>query len=257
MLVLPKVLLASALSANCDPPGCDSACFVVNFAGLAVDCGHGSTSIAPVFNGSGLSVPSVRSAIGGIHVTRNLLNMLEAKSSTHMNGGWKSAERVKHGLCRVAQDYDVEMMDFRNRQAEEYELGDGHKILVDEEQISAAEIFFDPARDRSLGSVNSLPTEIKHSLGKCAKQLQKGLVPNIVVSGGSSLLPYFIQRVEAEVVPHFMGTAKVIPMRPEKREVAAWVGGSILGSLSTFGRLWISAQEHAEDPHAVSHRLGL
>jgi len=39
-------------------------------------------------------------------------------------------------------------------------------------------------------------------------------------------------------------SVQVAPISADKRATSAWVGGSILASLSTFDSLWISREEY-------------
>ena len=39
-----------------------------------------------------------------------------------------------------------------------------------------------------------------------------------------------------------------------ERKYSVWIGGSILGSLSTFGQMWISKQEYDECGSSIVHR---
>ena len=140
-----------------------------------------------------------------------------------------------------------------------YTLHDGNTISLGAEEIASTEVYFNPQLLSTLPpGVRSLPDEIGQSVGQCAKQLQKGVLPNIVIGGGASLSPGFCERLEAELAPRFeTGSAQVVPLSAEKREIAAWTGGSILANLSTFESLWVTAAEYEEDPTAAMHRLGL
>jgi centractin len=40
---------------------------------------------------------------------------------------------------------------------------------------------------------------------------------------------------------------------PPERKYSTWIGGSILASLSTFKKMWVSAEEYQEDPDVI-HR---
>jgi len=47
---------------------------------------------------------------------------------------------------------------------------------------------------------------------------------------------------------------KVKAMARPEGKYSAWIGGSILASLSTFQKLWISKQEYDESGQAIVHR---
>jgi actin-related protein len=41
---------------------------------------------------------------------------------------------------------------------------------------------------------------------------------------------------------------------PPERKYSTWVGGSILASLPTFKKMWVSAEEYEEDGASIIHR---
>ncbi len=41
---------------------------------------------------------------------------------------------------------------------------------------------------------------------------------------------------------------------PPERKFSAWIGESILASLSTFAKMWISHEEYDESGPAIVHR---
>lgn len=49
-------------------------------------------------------------------------------------------------------------------------------------------------------------------------------------------------------------TMKVKVIAPPERKYSVWIGGSILGSLSTFGNLWITKEEYDESGPSIVHR---
>lgn len=71
---------------------------------------------------------------------------------------------------------------------------------------------------------------------------------NIVVTGGTCMFPGFIDRLHNDLPRVIPGAkSKVHPPStiPEKK-FGSWLGGSILGSLGTFHRMWISRKEYDE-----------
>merc|ERR1711953_679115 len=49
-------------------------------------------------------------------------------------------------------------------------------------------------------------------------------------------------------------TMKIKIIAPPEREHSAWIGGSILASLSTFQQMWISKQEYDESGPSIVHK---
>lgn len=41
---------------------------------------------------------------------------------------------------------------------------------------------------------------------------------------------------------------------PPERKFSTWIGGSILASLATFKKMWVSKEEYEEDGNAILHR---
>ena len=80
---------------------------------------------------------------------------------------------------------------------------------------------------------------------------QQSLFANIVIAGGSSSFEGFADRVKAEVEDIIHLTAPAVKIKSTsvgntERSFSAWLGGSILGSLSTFQEMWFSKQEYDE-----------
>lgn len=68
--------------------------------------------------------------------------------------------------------------------------------------------------------------------------------------GGQSMFPEMQERMQIELQP-FSDKVKVIAS-PE-RKYSAWIGGSIMASLSTFQQLWISKEEYDETGPTIVH----
>ncbi len=47
---------------------------------------------------------------------------------------------------------------------------------------------------------------------------------------------------------------RIMIIAPPERKYSAWIGGSILASLSTFKQMWISQQEYEETGPSIVHR---
>ena len=89
---------------------------------------------------------------------------------------------------------------------------------------------------------------------KCDVDIRKDLLGNIIVGGASTLFPGFADRLQKEVIALAPSTMKVRVIAPPERKYSAWIGGSILASLSTFQQMWISKEEYDESGPSVVHR---
>lgn len=74
------------------------------------------------------------------------------------------------------------------------------------------------------------------------------LLANIVVTGGTSLLHKFTDRLNFEINAMYPSTRNklIAPGSTVERKYAAWIGGSILASLGSFHQLWVSRKEYEE-----------
>lgn len=56
------------------------------------------------------------------------------------------------------------------------------------------------------------------------------------------MFPGLADRLQKETTALAPSSFKVKVIAPPERKYSVWIGGSILGSLSTFQRMWISKQ---------------
>jgi actin len=85
---------------------------------------------------------------------------------------------------------------------------------------------------------------INSSISKIDTGCQSDMFNNIVLSGGSTLFPGFAERLECEL--QLLTPKKVNVIATNERKYAAWIGGSIYGSLIEFQQRWITQSEYEE-----------
>ena len=77
--------------------------------------------------------------------------------------------------------------------------------------------------------------------------IRKELCSNIVLVGGTSLLPNMEQRLSYEISGIISGKCKIIASKfSVERSQAAFIGGSVLTSLGSFQQLWLSRKEYED-----------
>jgi actin beta/gamma 1 len=99
-----------------------------------------------------------------------------------------------------------------------------------------------------------LDESIVDSIRKCDVDLRRELYANIVLSGGSTMFPGVKERLEKEIKELTPEEVDVKIIAPPERQYSVWMGGSILSSLKTFQKLWISNKEYKEQGSSVIHR---
>jgi actin len=92
-----------------------------------------------------------------------------------------------------------------------------------------------------------------NSILKCDVDIRKDLY-NICLSGGTTMFPGIADRMTSEVANLAPSAIKVKVVSPPERKYSVWIGGSILGSLSTFQQMWISKMEYDEAGPGIVHR---
>lgn len=136
-----------------------------------------------------------------------------------------------------------------------FEMPDGWNQIFGVERYHPAESLFD-ARCAMPDPSNpppaagqTIPALIQSSLSQVDVDVRPHLLSNVVVTGGSSLLYGFTERLNHELQTLYPGPRVRIASAPGNtadRKFASWIGGSILASLGTFHQMWISKKEYDE-----------
>ena len=89
---------------------------------------------------------------------------------------------------------------------------------------------------------------------KCDVDIRRDLFSNVVLSGGSTMLPGIGERMTKELSALAPSTVRIKVITPPERKYSVWIGGSILSSLTTFQQMWISKAEYDEAGPTIVHR---
>jgi actin-related protein len=122
-------------------------------------------------------------------------------------------------------------------------MPDNEVVWVDIERFQCPEVLFKPSLLRLHES--GIHEKILDSIMKIDEKIRdNNFYSNIVLSGGTSMFGGLINRLEKELVNLAPVKAKIKIITPEK--YSAWIGGSTLGSLTTFQDMWVSKAEYDE-----------
>ena len=131
----------------------------------------------------------------------------------------------------------------------EYQLPDGNTVRLGDEAFMAPECLFDPLIfDIDLPGVHEF---IHRSITKSSIDVRRKLYSNIVLAGGNTLLRGFQDRIRHEVKNLALPNIDVQVVAPGDRMYSAWIGGSILGLISSFPRMSLSRKEYFEKGSAA------
>ncbi|KAL7747384.1 NuA4 histone acetyltransferase subunit [Sorochytrium milnesiophthora] len=142
-----------------------------------------------------------------------------------------------------------------------YEFPDGYYNNFGLERYRIPEALFKPA-----GNVLPSPSLVGNSAEyKGVAQLAEAslanidpdpkalLLGNVVVTGGTTLIPGFAERLNNELSAVIASVRVKVHAsgQSSERKFGNWLGGSILASLGTFHQMWISKREYEETGKSI------
>lgn len=94
---------------------------------------------------------------------------------------------------------------------------------------------------------------LTNSVLKSDMDLRRTLWANIVLSGGTTLMRDFGPRLLTEIKKDAPKDIKIKISAPQDRLYSTWSGGSILASLTTFKKIWVSRKVYEEEGPRCLH----
>ncbi|MFX0025724.1 MAG: actin, cytoplasmic 2 [Candidatus Hermodarchaeota archaeon] len=223
--------------------------------GTVIDIGDGVSHIVPIYEGFALSHAIQRIDLAGRDVTKYLQRLLRQKGYSFTSTAETEIVRdIKEKLCYVAIDPEKELLLSKKVAGMEklYMLPDGETISLGIERFFAPECFFNPSViGKELDPIDNL---IVSAISECDVDLRRDLYSNIVLSGGSTMFPGIKERLTKEIKEMISESVDVRIISPPERMYSVWIGGSILGSLKSFHRMWVTRREYKEFGPTIIHR---
>ncbi|KAJ5076509.1 actin-7-related [Anaeramoeba ignava] len=213
--------------------------------GITVQLGDSICDTMPIYEGYGLTHAIRRNNLAGRDLTDYLMKILNERNYFFETSSEREIVRdIKEKICYVAYNFDEEMNKEQKSIESNYELPDGNILTIGNERFRCPEALFNPSfMGREEYGIHEF---IFGSIIKCDNDVQRDLFGNIVLSGGSSLFPGFAERIEAEMRMLAPPSMRIQIVAPPERKYSVWIGGSILGSLSTFQQMWVIREEYEE-----------
>lgn len=239
---------------------------------MVIECGAGVTSIVPVFEGLLLTHALINTDYGGIDITNNLKKILA--ENNYNNIDYVDARVIKEKMCSVyvpSKEFVYNINNNSESNIKQFELPDGTLVKVNKKVFTdCTENLFrntnNNTNSNSNNNNNGIISQAYEALRLCDDSIRKDLANNIVVAGGTSLLPGLSDRLAVELQQRINSDAKtsknsqnidirVIPNSKYsesgytfQRRTAAWIGGSIVASIQdTYKEIKITKQEWDEE----------
>ena len=228
-------------------------------SGLVVQCGEMRTYTVPIFEGFPLYHALSKNKLGGNDLTEIYrkgileanLNVREEDIHTLRN----IKERTSSVPFIYPCDYylDENFQDIILEEIRLYKLPDDTIIDIPRRcRLLASEMLFNPkVVDREDLGLRDL---IVHSVRKSEivnDNLKETLVNNIILSGGTTMIHGFSERIRKELSGYKDENEWSLEFKPiivadNNRYISKWIGMSMIASMSAFDKLFIKKSEYQE-----------
>lgn len=244
--------------------------------GLVMDVGFTETLVIPVYEGIPVlkAVQSLPSAGKAIHERIRRMLLDSGKLSTadqeerpvSKNPEFLTAdvlEDIKVRCCfvtnleRAKKIHEVTMFGAESQNLPppppgvQYPLDGGNVLHVDGKiREHACEVMFEQDNEQQ-----SITTLLLDAILECPLDMRLQLAENIVITGGTAMLPGFLHRIQLELYdllkqPRYSNKLAIKKFKfhqpPAKANYTAWLGGALYGALETLPNKSVGREAYAE-----------
>ncbi|NXT72852.1 ACL10 protein, partial [Chaetops frenatus] len=232
-----------------------SLCAHGRVTGLAVEAGAAVSHVTSVCGGQTLSEGTRCLGVAGDHLSRHLHRLLlqsPAEPAALQALTRKALTRLKEQCCYVSLDYEGDLRENGAHRPASFQTPDGRWITLGKERFCCPEPLFRPELlQHGCPGLHQLAGQ---SLQAAPEHARRHLLGNIVLSGGSSLFPGFPERMCLELNFLFRGAGVHVEVLANPgRGTAAWAGGSMAASLTSFQHAWMTRGEYQEHGAGYCH----
>ncbi|KAJ5074659.1 actin-10-related [Anaeramoeba ignava] len=223
-------------------------------SGLILQSGNDSTYCVSIFEGEILNDSFTKMDFAGKSISDYLTKLLNQKDGYSFTtfSEKEIVQNIKEKLGYVALDFEEEMKKEEKLIQKDYELPDGQIIQIGKERFLSTECLFKPSLIEM--EEDSIDKILYNSIIKTEDEIQKEIIDNIILSGGTTMFSGIKERLEKEINQLIKQEKKIQIISPPERKYSVWIGGSIFASLSGFFNLCISYQEYDENGPTIIHK---
>lgn len=229
-------------------------------SGLVVQCGETRTYTVPIYEGFPLYHSLNKTKIGGRDLTEIFRRGIIENKIDINEGDINTLRQVKEKTCSVpvVHDYlyylDENNEDIIKRETELFKLPDETIVKIPRKsRINASELLFTPSvfedKKEEVGLINLIIGSIKKT-EMIDKKFKQSLIENIVLSGGTTMMEGFADRIYQDVNKYeengFELEYEPNIIAENNRDIGKWIGMSMIASMSAFDKLFIKKMEYQE-----------
>ncbi|KAM5220126.1 actin-like protein 10 [Hipposideros larvatus] len=234
-------------------------CSTGAFSGLAVEAGAGVCHATPIYAGHSWQKATFRLDVAGTTLSRYLRDLLVAACPNLLLQTLprKAITQLKKRCCYVSLDFEGDLHNPDRHHPASFYLGNRCSVCLSSERFCCPEPIFRPSL---LGqSEPGLPTLAFQALQRVPATLRTRLADTVVLAGGSTLFPGFTERLkmelEAQCQRHGYGALQPCLVAKPGRGTAVWTGGSMVASLHSFQRRWMTRALYQEYGSRLVHEV--
>ena len=248
-----RAVLVDAVLASQFSPGITSQFTADDWAnpcGLLIDVGFSAITIVPVFNTQPIVKASQRVSVGG-RILNNLLRERLAYLQVDLDDNPLLIQHIKESVCEVAVDGLKETLALLKATAPNdnigYVLPDfsvssngqflgsvvGHEkdvppgsqpVKIGADRFAVPEALFSP----STFGIDKLgiAEAVQRSISLCDECIRDAVASKIIVSGGTAMMPGFIERLENELAAVVPQPVRLLREADGWYDLSAWRGAS-------------------------------
>lgn len=220
--------------------------------GLILESGYTTTRAVPIYTGSPLKYAIQQLNLGGKHLTEYLTTLLNNRGY-EFNAG--NVNDIKQSLCYVPIDFEREKTLAATTSSLEttYKLPDNQVVTLNSERFQCTQPLFDPSLVHNEGC--GIDLLLYNAASKCCGEIRQSLYENLVLAGGNTMFDGISGRLHKGLEAR-ASNMKIKIVAPSERKLSVWIGGTIVGSLSSFQPYWLGLGEYLEyGPASVSRKF--
>ncbi len=202
-------------------------------SGAVIDIGEKNTSITTFLHGFSNVMARDTYPISGKDLTSYLLNLIVTKKGSgktiYLDNMISNEIKEKLSLCILNIDEEIKKIkDGLTKYNRIIDLPDGASLEINSERFMFVEPLFTP----SLIHIDyiGLPEAIAKVIKFWDRENWEDILPNIILAGGSSLIPGLDKKLKVEISKHFSEKLKekINIYAVSGRENISWIGASVL-----------------------------